>query len=107
GVELEELVQKFAEQQDLQVNEACKALVALAVTAMDVRYYGLISQMAEKMGGVNAFVRACARVHVALEGAMLATGRPLEDEPERSLFILKVVRDFLAARDIQVQTQDL
>jgi hypothetical protein len=106
GAELEEQIKTFAAKHDLQVNEACKVLVALAVSSMDVRYYDLINQMAEVMGGVNPFVRACVRVQAALEGAALATGKPLQLEPERSEFIFQVAKDFLSAKGIQVRTED-
>jgi hypothetical protein len=95
GAELEEQIKAFAAKHDLQVNEACKVLVALAVSSMDVRYYDLINQMAEAMGGVNPFVRACVRVQAALEGAALATGKPLQLESDGSRFILQVVKDNL------------
>src|SRR5947209_13110579 len=78
GTELEELVATFADEHHLSPNEASKALVALAVTEMDRRFYPLIRRMAAAMGEPNAFVRACAHVRIALEGARLATARPMQ-----------------------------
>src|SRR5947208_2347382 len=77
GVELERLVASFAAEHGLRPNEACKCLIALAITAMDVRYYGLMHQLAEAMGGANAFVSACVHVQSRLDGAALMAGRPL------------------------------
>ena len=107
GVELERLVGSFASEHGLQPNEACKCLIALAITSMDVRYYALMNQLAETMGGANAFVRACLHVRTSLDGAVLAMGRSLLLEPERSLFILRVVRELLTAKGLEVQTEGL
>jgi hypothetical protein len=107
GVELERLVESFAAERGLRPNEACKVLIALAITAMDVRYYGLMHQLAEAMGGASAFVSACIHVQSRLEGAALMAGRPLWREPERSLFMLKIIQEFLQGKGLEVPTQGL
>jgi hypothetical protein len=107
GVQLEELVQNFATTYGLQPNEACKALVALAVTEMDCRFYKWLRQLATAMGGPHAFVLACAHVHAAVDGAGRMRGAPLLADPERARFILHTVRDFLASRGLQVDEAEL
>lgn len=108
GVELERLVTDFAAPQRLEPNEACKVLVALAVTGLDGRYYPLMRQLAEAMGGdTNAFTHACVHVKTAVDGAALALGKPLHAEPERSRFILKVVVEFLSGKGMVAQTEGL
>lgn len=107
GTEIRQLVRAFAAQHDLPLNEAAKYLVALAVTGLDFRHFGLVRQLAEATGGANAFFRSCIHILTALEGGALATGKPLQFEPERSRFILKVVRDFLSSRGREVQTPGL
>jgi hypothetical protein len=98
---------RFAADHGLQVNEACKVLVALAVTALDARYYGLMRQLADVMGGANAFVRACVHVHAALAGARRATGRPLLREAERLPHIVATIEAALAENGLAVQTRGL
>ncbi len=95
GAELERLVVDFAARHHIESNEACKALVALAVTGLDARYYGLMRQLADALGGTNAFIRACVRVDTALHAARRASGRLMQLDPERALFIQDTVREFL------------
>lgn len=90
----------------LEPNEACKALAALAVTGMDCRYFNLVKQLADAMGGFNAFVRACIHVENMVGGATRADSR-YRIEPERSLFILQIISEFLSARGLAVQTEGL
>ena len=99
GPELGRLIGDFAAQAGLPVNEACKRLIALALTSMDVRYHDLVGHLADAMGG--AFVHACIHVQSALSGAALA-GQPKRLEPERSLFILKVVQDLFLSKGRQL-----
>src|SRR5690349_6783004 len=87
GSELGQLVGTFASRHGLQTPEACRALVCLSVTEMDARYFPLVRQLADTIGGENAFVRACVRVHTALEGARRATGHPIQQDPDRAYFI--------------------
>jgi hypothetical protein len=103
GIDLDPLIAAFASEHGLVVNEACKVLVALAVTEMDRRFYGLMLQLAEAMGGVNPFPRACAHIHTSLQAARRATDRLLQSDPERALFILSTVRDFLATMGRTIQ----
>jgi hypothetical protein len=107
GPELGQMLQEFAAQHNLQVNEACKCLVALAVTGLDRRFYELLKQLALGMGGANAFVRACVYVHTSLEGAGRLQGRPIQFDPPRAGFILQTVSDFLAARQLRVEKRGL
>jgi hypothetical protein len=107
GPELERPILSFASAHGLHPNEACKALVALAINDMDVRFYGLVRQLAEVLGSANAFARACDHVHSALVGARCATGEPIQFDPERCLIILKIIRDYLGAQGLQVQEQGL
>jgi hypothetical protein len=107
GVELQQLVLTFATEHDLSVNEACKYLAALAVTGLDCRYYDLMFQMAQAMGGPNAFVRCCARVLTALEGGVLATDKTQWLEPERSQFILRFIQKFVVDRGGKVRPEAL
>lgn len=105
GPELEQLVTRFAAAHQLQPNEAVKMLVSLAITELDVRYYPLLHQMAEAMGGASTFVRACSYVHTALDGARQATGRAMQSDPERCRFIIETIQIFLAKHGITLRTQ--
>jgi hypothetical protein len=107
GPELEQLVTSFAAENGLQPNEACKVLVALAVITLDVRYYGLMRQLAEGMGGANAFVRACVHIHTSLAAARLATGTLIKSEVERLRIIVGTVQAFLARKGRQLQTEGM
>src|SRR5450631_3804865 len=82
GPEIENMVESFAQEHGMQIMEACKAIVALAIPALDRRYYILIKQMADAMAGANAFVRSCVYIHSAMEGARLAMGKPIQADPE-------------------------
>jgi hypothetical protein len=101
------LVKAFAEDHGLALNEAYKDLAALAVVGLDGRFFALLNQMAAAMGGANAFVHACLHVHAALEGAARLRGTPIHAEPERSLFVLGTVHDFLAGRQLEVQAEGI
>lgn len=107
GVELEQLVITFAAGCSLPANEACKVLVALAVSEMDCRHYPLIAQLAEVIGGANAFPRACNHVHVSLQGARRMAQRPLQADPGRTLFIVQTVRDYIANKGLALEERDL
>jgi hypothetical protein len=103
---LAQLVKPLADRQGLALNEAYKDLAALAIIGLDVRYFGLVSQMALAMGGTNSFVHGCLQLHSALRGAAIA-GRPLSSEPARSRFVLEVVSDCLADKGLTVDTSGL
>ena len=107
GAELGQLVASLAAKYGLQTPEACRMLIALAVTEMDSRFFGLMQQMAVAMGGENAFLHACVHVHTALQGARRATSSPLQREAERASFILTTVQDFLANKGQSVKTEGL
>lgn len=107
GSELGHLIDSFASGHGLSVAEACRVLIALAVTEMDCRYFELIHQMGKAIGGESGFVRACVHVHTALAGARRMSNLPLQVDPERSLFIERTVHDFLAARGLQGQARGL
>jgi hypothetical protein len=107
GSELGHLINSFASGHGLSLAEGCRALIALAVTEMDCRYFELIHQMAEAIGGENCFARACLHVHTALAGARRTSNSPLQLDPERSLFIERTAYDFLAARGLQEQARGL
>jgi hypothetical protein len=72
---------------------------------MDCRFFGLMHQMADALGGANAFARACIQVNTALEGARRATCKPMQLDPDRVAFIWQTVAGFLAAKGLQVQAQ--
>jgi hypothetical protein len=103
---LAQLVKPFADRQGLGLNEAFKDLASLAIVGLDVRYFDLVSQLAQAIGGTNAFSHGCLQLFSAMKGAALA-GRPLSGEPERSLFILSVVSDSLANKGLTVDTTGL
>jgi hypothetical protein len=107
GPELGRLVAAFAARHGLEANEACKSLVGLAVVELDCRFYGLLAQLAQALGGANAFVRACTHVQAALAGAGRVRGRPLQFDPERALFILQTVREEVAAAGAAVDEAGL
>ncbi len=107
GSELGHLVATFAALHSLQLPEACRSLIALAVSAMDIRFFSLVHQMAEALDGENAFTRACVHINTALEGARRATGNPMQADPERALFIVETVRSFLRDRGLAVREEDL
>src|SRR5438094_4402929 len=107
GPDLGRLLDEFAAAHNRSRNDACKELLSLAVTDLDRRYYTLLRQMADAMGGVHAFPRACVHVQNALAGAALATGNTCWPEPERLRLILEVVTAFLASRGIQAQVEGL
>jgi hypothetical protein len=96
-------VRDFAAEHGLHLNEGCKALVALAVNELDRRYYPVVRQLADSMGGRNAITRACSHISTALQGARRATGLPLQLDPERSRFIVQTVRDFIAGKGLPVE----
>jgi hypothetical protein len=103
---LAQLVRSVAERHGLALNETYKNLAAMAVVGLDVRYFDLVAQMAAAMGGANAFVLACLQINATLNGAALA-GQPYELEPDRSLFLLKLVKDFLEGSGRQLPDLDL
>src|SRR4051812_41530699 len=92
GSELGQLIAAFAAQYGLTAPEACRALVALAVCGMDWRFFQLMRQMASAVGEESAFLRVCVHIHTAVEGGERALGRPIQSDPERSLFIVATVR---------------
>jgi hypothetical protein len=107
GSELGQLIAAFAAQYGLTPPVACRALVALAVCGMDRRFFPLMRQMAAAVGEENAFLRVCVHVHTAVGGGERALGRPILFDPERSLFIVATVREFLRDRGVQIQEESL
>jgi hypothetical protein len=107
GADLDGRINSFAAEHGLHPNEACKVLTALAVMEMDGRFYKAIRRMSEAMGGPNAFVRSCVHVHTALQGARSVTGQPMQFDPQRVLFLLKIANDFLTERGLQLEAEDL
>src|SRR5581483_5843756 len=107
GPDLGRLIAEFATAYELEINEACKCLVALAVTTLDARYYGLVEQMASAIGGKHAYVRASVYIQAALQGAGHATGYSLGTDSERGLFIAQIVRDFLSQRGQELSERSL
>ncbi len=103
GVELEQMLSAFAGEHDLPLNDACKFLVALAVAELDCRFFRLIKEMSQAMGGANAFPRSCDHIRISLEAARRATGMPLHLDPERAWFIRQTARDYIAARGLPVE----
>jgi hypothetical protein len=102
--DLGQLVDTFAVRHSLSTNEAAKAMIALCVSELDCRYYELLRQLADAVGGSTPFVRACLHVQAALEGARRASGNPMQSDTDRGPFIVSTVQDALAAKGIQVQT---
>jgi hypothetical protein len=103
GVQLQQLVAAFAGQHGLATNDASKMLVALAAAELDSRFYSLVNQMAQAMGGLNAFVRSCDYIRISLEAGRRATGHPLELDPERASFIVRTVCDYVASKGLPVE----
>jgi hypothetical protein len=99
GSELGHRVRGFSQAHGLQLPEACRLLLSLAIAELDCRFAGLILPLAEVMGGENAYVRACEHVHTALQAARRATGMPLQLDPERARFIEETVKVALSERD--------
>jgi hypothetical protein len=106
GTELQALVDGFAALRKMTRNESCKVLVTIAVTGLDLRYFTLIEQLARVMGGLSPIVRACLYIKGRLDGAVLAS-RDFLKEPNRSLFILKVVKEYLEAHGRELPVLDL
>jgi hypothetical protein len=107
GPDLGRLLGEFAARYKVALNQACKCLVALAVTELDSRFYPLLHQLAEAMGGADAFTRACTHVRAALEGGVRARGEPLLYDPDRATFVVQTVRDFLTARGMELHDHGL
>jgi len=105
--DLGRLVGGFAERHGLGVNEAAKSLIALCVVSLDCRYYGLVRQLADELGGSNPFVQAYLRVNASMEGAAMATGRPVIPDAARPGFVLRVVEGVLTGRGKPVKTDGL
>lgn len=105
--DLGRLVRGFAERHKLGMNEAAKALIALSVVALDCRYYGLLRQMADSIGGSNPFVSACLRVNASLEGAAMVMQQSCVPEAERPGYILRVADAVLAGQGKRVDTSEL
>jgi hypothetical protein len=105
--DLGRLVHGFAQRHGLGANEAAKSLIALAVVTLDCRYYGLVRQMADAIGGAKPFVSACLRVNASLEGAAVATNQPFIPEDTRRGFILRVAQGVLAEQGKSVDTTGL
>lgn len=95
GPELEQLVTGFAAARRLRPNEVFKNLAALAVAGLDVRYFDLMSHMAGRMTGSNAFVRAALHVNAAVLGAVRSEGR-VRPDPERSVFVIGTVQEYVS-----------
>jgi hypothetical protein len=98
GPELERLVSGFASNRGIGINDAYKQLAALAVAGLDGGYYDLLSQLAARLTGQNAFVRAVVHVHTALAAAVRVD--PLyASEPERMRFVIRTVLDQIPGAD--------
>lgn len=107
GTELGQLVTDFSRSQGLKEGEACRRLIALAVTGMDGRYYPLIRQFAEGAGPARDFVRACAQVKSMVDGAALAGADEVGAEPGRSRFIFRIVKEALTSKGIELEAGGL
>jgi hypothetical protein len=107
GPDLGRLLYEFSSRHNLQLNDACKRLVALALTELDCRFYDLVNQLAHAMGGSNAFVHACTHLQAALAGAGRLRGQPIRFDPERAVFVLQTIREFLSDRGLQVDESGL
>lgn len=107
GPDLEGMVKTFAAENGLQLNEASKTLVALAMTGMDCSYYGLVKQMATALAGRDSFVRACVYIQTALTTAERVHDHRIPFESERSRFIYQTVEGFLSGRGIQLDKHGL
>jgi hypothetical protein len=107
GTELNHLVGSFAAAHGLESNEAAKCLVALCAIGLDCRFYGLVHQMEDAMGGTNPFAQSCVHLDTALKGAERLRGEPLQHDPGRALFILQTVRDFRASKGLDTDVQGL
>jgi hypothetical protein len=104
GTELGQLVTEFSAANRLSDPEACRCLIALAVTGMDGRYYRLLRQFADGAEGGKDFVRACVHVKTMLDGAAITGGQEVLNEPRRTDLIVRIVRDALEPRGIALDT---
>jgi hypothetical protein len=107
GSDLGHRVTQFSATHGLADAEACRNLIALAVSEMDCRYYPLVRQFADGMGAGMDFVRACIHIKAMIDGAALAAGPVVWSERDRAQFILKIVTKGLAERGVSVNTADL
>ncbi len=105
--DLGRLVRGFADRHSMGVNEAAKSLIALSAVALDCRHYALIRQMANRIGGSNAFVSACMRVHASLEGVAMGTGQTIIPEAERQKLISRVAEGVFTDEGSGVGTSGL
>jgi hypothetical protein len=89
----------------LTAPEACRRLIALAVSDLDARYYPLVRQLADGLGWGADFARACVHLKAMLDGAILAAPTTASSELERSRFVLKVIKETLGQRGLPLNTQ--
>ncbi len=104
GVELEQLVRGFASKYDLKMNECCKALITLAVTELDIRFYPFVREMADAIGGANSFVRCCVYLRTAWQTAIRLHSTVHISEEQRIEFIVSTVAAFLAERGLAIRS---
>jgi hypothetical protein len=98
------LIDDFAARVQLDPNEICKRLVALALTEMDARFYPLITEMAEAMGGANPFPRCCVHVQTALQTLLRLRKGTTVTEPERLWFVVDTARAYLAQKGLPLRS---
>lgn len=92
---LADLLDKFAGDWQVSVNEASRRLAALAAHQLDARHHDLVREYAEKMYGTNDFVDACQRISIELQAADTArikVGAQRMAEEERQAEIVNIVR---------------
>jgi hypothetical protein len=107
GTDLGRRVTQFSSEHRLSDPESCRRLIALAVNEMDGRLYGLVRQLAEAMADEMDFVRACIHIKTMVDGAALADEQRVSSEPNRSLFILKIVKEAMGKKGHSVDTRGL
>jgi hypothetical protein len=97
GGSLAKLIGDFARENEIEPNDACKALVALAINELDCRFYKIVAMMAATLGGPNGFTDACMIIRAQLEGARRRSQDPLELQldPSRAIFVQETVLDWL------------
>lgn len=105
GEDVEQPVLDFAKRYALSDSEACRRLTVLAVCGMDARYYPLVDELGQAMGGANGFLRACLNIATALQVAARIQGKLLADESQRARFIADTARDFLEAKGLELKAE--
>lgn len=105
GEDLEQPVLDFGRRWSLSDSEACRRLTALAVCGMDARYYPVVAELGQAMGGANGFLRACLHIQTVIQVAARIQCKLLADENQRARFIGAEVREFLKGKGVELKAK--